>query len=290
MAKQKSTTTAAGQAPTSDRPPKATKTAKASKTAKTTSSKKATAKVTMAAAAGGKMVPIVMEGDSWERLPNFGAKALPIVGGTGSDLERALTAQGFEVENLAYWGDRLAEIVSKKDYLTALVDTGRKHFLLGGGGNDLLSEGRLAKYIRLYTPGMAAADYLKPLFWSDLARVLSDYDIAINDVAKTPGLDDVHIYVHGYDYARPMKLGWLGQPFEQMGIDDFHSDLQNAIVKIMIDAFNDGLQALDAKYARVHWVDFRNMVGNRWHDELHPRREAFTDLAAKMAATIRSHA
>lgn len=270
-----------------EKPAKPKKTTGASKPKK--SGVESMTTMTATVAADGKKPAIVMEGDSWERLPNFGAKALPIVGGVGFDLERALTAEGIVVENLAYWGDHIAEIVTKKDYLAALLGTGYKHLLLGGGGNDLLSEGRLARYIRLYTPGMAASDYLKPLFWSDLARILSDYDIAVNDVLKTPGLGHVHIYVHGYDYARPMKLGWLGQPFELMGIDDFHAALQTAIVKLMIDAFNDGLKALDKKYAQVHWVDFRGMVGDRWHDELHPRKEAFVDLAAKMAAAIRAN-
>jgi hypothetical protein len=231
-------------------------------------------------------VRIVVEGDSWERLPNFGPKSLPIVGGTGYDLSRALTDLGFAVENLAYWGDELADIVRIKDYMAALRQTKAKAFLLGGGGNDLLSGGRMANWVHLYTPGLSAAEHVKLDFHDALSRVMANYWIAMNDVVDAPELKDVHVFVHGYDYARPMKLGWIGEPLARMGIDEFHEDLQTGIVKVMIDEFNRRLEKLASHYDRVHYVDFRNRVGDRWHDELHPRKEAFADLGADLAAAI----
>ena len=39
------------------------------------------------------MAKIVVEGDSWERLPDWGMKSLPVVGGTNFDLSRALEAR-----------------------------------------------------------------------------------------------------------------------------------------------------------------------------------------------------
>lgn len=222
---------------------------------------------------------IIIEGDSWERLPNFGAKGLPTVGGTSYDLSRALADLGYPIENLAYWGDTLAAISVAKDYLRALTDTKAKYLLLGGGGNDLLGGGRLQSYLRVYQDGLAAADYLKPNFELDFADVIARYRLILNEIYEKPHLSDVTVIVHGYDYARPMKLCWIGGPMEQQGINDDHPDLQIAIVKVIIDRFNAELKALKKTWKKVVYVDFRGKVGDRWHDELHPEKEAFADLA-----------
>jgi hypothetical protein len=259
---------------------------KSKKSSATAKSKKVSTAAAKAKASDLSGLKIVVEGDSWERLPNFGPKSLPIVGGSGYDLSRALTDIGLEVENLAYWGDELADIVRIKDYMAALRQTGAKAFLLGGGGNDLLSGGRMSNWVHLYTPGLAIADYLKQDFYDALSRVMANYWIALNDVVDAPDLEDVHVFVHGYDYARPMKLGWIGEPLARMGIDEYHEDIQTGIVAIMIDEFNRRLAKLASHYDRVHYVDFRNRVGDRWHDELHPRKEAFVDLGADLAAAI----
>lgn len=232
-------------------------------------------------------IEIIMEGDSWERLPDFGPKALPIVGGSSWDLARGLGDFGFRVHNLAYWGDRIADIVSCKDYVAGLRQTGARALVLGGGGNDLLADGRLATYLRLYDRDLAVEDYLKPQFKIDLDKVMLDYEIALYDIAGDPDIAGTPVFVHGYDYARPMELGWLGKPMTLMGIDPLKDTLRAGIVKVMIDRFNNRLKRLEAQWDNLHYVDFRSMVGDRWHDELHPEKAAFEDLAGYMAKKIR---
>ncbi|MEJ1157963.1 hypothetical protein [Prosthecomicrobium sp. N25] len=229
---------------------------------------------------------IVIEGDSWERLPNFGAKSLPIVGGTGYDLGRGLEDLGYPVENIAYWGDTIAEIWRIKDYRRALRDTGAKHFLLGGGGNDLLGEGRLQTFLRLYEKGRKTEDYFKPGFYKALDDVMDTYKLILHDVYDRPEFRDVTVIVHGYDYAKPMKLGWIGEPMAMQGIDEYHPKLQDALVKYMIDHFNERLADLRRYWPKLVHVDFRGMVKGRWHDELHPRKEAFVDLALHLSQSI----
>jgi hypothetical protein len=229
---------------------------------------------------------ILIEGDSWERLPNFGAKALPIVGGSGYDLGRALADLKFEIENLAYWGDTIADIQRAKDYRAGLRGTGAKYLLLGGGGNDLLGNGRLQTFLRLYDPARKPEDYLKPAFYDALDDVMNCYKLILHDIYDRAEFRHVVVIVHGYDYAQPMELGWIGEPMATQGIDRYHPKLQAAIVKIMIDAFNDRLADLPRIWPSVVYVNFRGMVKGRWHDELHPRKEAFVDLAKHLAELI----
>jgi hypothetical protein len=233
-----------------------------------------------------KPVVMVMEGDSWERLPEWGPKGLPIVGGTNFDLSRALQARGHTIHNLAYWGDTIADIARAGDYLMALRNTRAPFLLLGGGGNDILGGGRLKTYLRLFAPERRPRDYILDTFYTDLRRVILHYVAILDRIAADAAIRNTKVIVHGYDYARPMRLGWIGEPLEFVGIGWDRPDLQNGIIKILIDALNTELAALAAKRNRVIYVDFRNKVGNRWHDELHPRKEAFEELAAILEKAI----
>ena len=72
---------------------------------------------------------------------------------------------------------------------------------------------------------------------------------------------------------------------EFVGLDGFPK-LENGIVKILIDSFNRELEGLATRHPNVLRVDFRGKVGNRWHDELHPSREAFAELGAMVERAI----
>jgi hypothetical protein len=229
-------------------------------------------------------IKVVVEGDSWERLPSIGLKSLPIVGGSNYDLGRGLEDLGYDVTNLAQWGDTIQNIVDTKEYLPALKSTEAPFLLVGGGGNDLLGGGRLQTFLHDYSPGATAKGLIKPQFYVELDKVISNYKIVLHDVFQDSKTRNVRIIVHGYDYARPMRLGWLGNPMAAMGINDIdHADLQDGIVKLLIDAFNMQLKGLEAAHDNIVYVDFRNMVGDRWHDELHPEKAAFADLSKYMA-------
>jgi hypothetical protein len=222
---------------------------------------------------------LVVEGDSWEHLPDFGLKALPIVGGSNYDLSRALVARGHTIHNIAYWGDTIAAIASARDYLNALKHTKAKLLLLGGGGNDLLGDGKLKTYLRLYSPERQPKDYVLDSFYQELRSVILHYESILQSIAANSALKNVKVVVHGYDYARPMKLGWLGEPLAFVGIDEYKAELQQDIVKVLMDAFNEELKAFAGRHDAVIYVDFRGVVGDRWHDELHPSKAAFGDLA-----------
>ncbi len=198
-------------------------------------------------------------------------------------MERALADRGYEVINLAYWGDTIREISERLEFVEALKNTKAKILLLGGGGNDLLQYGRLQQFLKIFDEHRPVKDYLKPEFTIELARVMSSYEICLSAL-KANKLSKVMVVVHGYDYAQPMSLGWLGEPLETMGIDD--AGLQKSIIKHMMDLFNNALKAMARNHANVVYVNLRNTVKNRWHDELHPSKEAFADIAKKIEQTI----
>lgn len=231
-------------------------------------------------AKAAKILSFVVEGDSWEHLPDFGLKALPIVGGPNYDLSRALAARGHTIHNIAYWGDTIAAIAGARDYLNALKHTKAKLLLLGGGGNDLLGGSKLKTYLRLYSPERQPKDYLLDSFYQELRNVILHYEAILESIAADSALKNVKIVVHGYDYARPMKLGWLGEPMAFVGIDEYKAELQIDIVKVLMDAFNEELKAFARRHKAVTYIDFRGVVGDRWHDELHPSKAAFAELAA----------
>lgn len=241
-----------------------------------------------ASARATKKLKIVIEGDSWERLPNWGPKGLPVVGGTNYDLCRALDDRGHKVENLAYWGDTIKAIATANDYMEALRKTKWPLLLLGGGGNDLLANGKLKTYLRLYVPesGYGPRDYILNNFYQDLRSIILNYERILDRIAADPVTARTRVIVHGYDYAKPMDLGWLGEPLDFAGFTYWHAELRNGIVKVLIDEFNRELAALATRHKNVIHVDFRSRVGDRWHDELHPTKPAFMDLARFLEAEV----
>jgi hypothetical protein len=82
-------------------------------------------------------IKIVAEGDSWFRLPEIpGIFLLPRMfpKATASQLQRR---PGFNVKNIAHWGDTLNQMYQRKEYLNAIDSFQPQYFLLSAGGNDL---------------------------------------------------------------------------------------------------------------------------------------------------------
>ena len=66
-------------------------------------------------------------------------------------------------------------------------------------------------------------------------------------------------------------------------------ELCRAIVRLMVDLFNDRLAALETRHANMRYVDLRNTVrDDEWYDqELHPTAVAAERLANKFAPALR---
>jgi hypothetical protein len=242
-------------------------------------------------------VNVAMEGDSWFRLPQLPAP-LPIVGGTNYDVERGLLALGYRTWNNAHWGDTIEDMVAYANldsgYLRVLTDWTPHVFMIGGGGNDLLGSraggmGRLVEFLNPHRSGeaMTPSQYLNSSVYNPaVSRVIGFYRFIVEDVLSRPRLRRIKILVHGYDYVRPWGLAWIEQPFRFRGVPD---DLRDAVIRLAIDRFNRELSAFADEYeGQVFYVNLRNTVGERWHDELHPTKAGFDAVCAKFHARIQS--
>jgi hypothetical protein len=220
------------------------------------------------------------EGDSWFNLPDFPI-GLPIVGGSDTDLVRELKKRGHRIDSIAHFGDTLTDIAAAEDYITALKETSYDVFLLCGSGNDLLGGGDLWRYMRIYSPDRKPKAYLKPSFYSKIRLMEHLYGQIIEEALDHSKNRKLKIISHGYDYAIPQRRGyWIGRPMKRQGINKKQG---SDIVEVMIDQLHSMMRRVRRRYSgHFDYVDFRGTVGKRWHDELHPRKRAFRDLAKKM--------
>lgn len=226
---------------------------------------------------------IVAEGDSWFNLPD-------ISGLVPRTLVDFLSLQA-PINNIAHWGDTLQDIVGVGEYLTYLPGGHDRYLLFSAGGNDLLGGGRLAEFLRQRVSGdnnpAHARNYIRQGFTANLEAIKAQF-VRLFTKAHTVS-PATKILVHGYDYCQPKPLGQiLWAPLAYRGFDPIEQKaLCKAILKAMLDDFNDALAGLAAATANVVYVNLRGTVKqNEWWDELHPREVAAKKLAAKFQAKI----
>ena len=228
---------------------------------------------------------IVAEGDSWFRLPPF------LYPKTCVDF---LEDAGRPITNMAHWGDTLEEMLVLGEFWSP-IDNGADLLLFSAGGNDILGNGALATYLNLFDVGHTkpadAPYYVKQAFYDNLDIVVSNIETGLIKpmAGRRAGKK---IIMHGYDYVIPRPHGpWLGSAMEFNGLDPtFNAALCQAIVKVMINAYNSRLKALASKYGNVFiYLDLRGTVGKKeWFDELHPKEVVAKKIATKFAKAIDS--
>jgi lysophospholipase L1-like esterase len=232
-----------------------------------------------------RKTPVVAEGDSWFRLPHS------IMPPTLIDVLQE--RHGYPIDNMAHWGDTLADMILAGQFWPPLISGQADTFLFSGGGNDVLGgEGGIARFLNLFDVGHTkpsdAAYYIKPEFYQNLKLIVQNYESLIQRVhVRAP---DVIMLGHGYDYVIPLVSGpWIGNGMMFVGLDPtFRPGLCQAIVRIIIDAFNSALAALATTYSNYRYVDLRGAIGkNEWRDELHPTAAGAAKTAARFDAALR---
>jgi lysophospholipase L1-like esterase len=180
-------------------------------------------------------------------------------------------------------GDLLSDMARQDELSAAILAEKPDILLLSGGGNDLLGDGRLVRYLAPHAAGMSPADYVKPEFDALVATIL---DIYADLIRKALAAGASRIVCHSYDYAIPNNGPWLGRPMLKLGITD--QPTQRAILKVLIDRFHAGLVAMAAGFhGKVIVADCRGLVAdNEWYDELHPTNVGY----GKVARVIRAAA
>ncbi|CDZ68157.1 Hypothetical protein NGAL_HAMBI2605_64410 [Neorhizobium galegae bv. orientalis] len=218
-----------------------------------------------------KGLRVLDEGDSWHQYPF---------------LLDEIVDQLFDrwaIYSLSGAGDLLSDM-AKQDELTAAIVAERPDVvILSGGGNDLLGDGRLSRYLLQHEGGMEPADHVGPEFDAMLRRTIVIYHDLI-DKALAAGAG--RIVCHSYDYAIPNGGPWLGRPMAKLGIADPRT--QRAIVRILIDRFHAALTSMAAGFGgAVVVADCRGAVRDtEWYDELHPTNPGFKRVATIIRANV----
>ena len=93
-----------------------------------------------------RKTPIVAEGDSWFRLPPL------IMPPTLIDVLQQ--TKGYPIDNMAHWGDTLADMILAGQFWPPLISGQSDTFLFSAGVNDVLGGGDgIARFLNLFDVG-----------------------------------------------------------------------------------------------------------------------------------------
>lgn len=222
-------------------------------------------------------VKIVAEGDSWFQYPLI----------LKDTIDQLIDRDHFQyaIYGLSGAGDLLSNIVKEDEISEAIENENPDVFLISGGGNDMVGDGRMATLVHKFTANRKPETYPNDKFDLFLNELETLYrGLFTRLLANKPHLK---ILCHGYDNAIPQEGNWLGKPLEKQGIND--KVLQRQIVAVMIGRFNNRLKEVAGEFAgSVYHVDCQKVVGtkSKWHDELHPKNDGYFKVAKKFDEII----
>lgn len=220
---------------------------------------------------------IVSEGDSWFQYPFLLRDVIDHL------------SERHAVFSLGQAGDTLEKIVAEKDkdIFPALAEHQPHFFLISGGGNDMVGNGRLAQLVPVYQHGLSAEAYAHtPAFDRFITGLTGTYRRLFEEIhARHPRL---HILLHGYDAPIPRETNdfWLGEPLRAQGILD--PELQRSVMIAIMDRYNAELAQLAAGIAYVHHVNCRGcIVPEHWYDAMHPTDDGYARVSRLFDARLR---
>jgi len=234
---------------------------------------------------------VLAEGDSWFDYP------VPFFG--GGLVPRLEDRLGVPILNLAKAGDEtrfMLGVEQRQLIARHLTDgcpdgTPWELMLFSGGGNDIVAQ-PLALWLRDFDPAAAPAKLLnQSRFSAALALVRAAYEdlIEIRDQVSP----QTHLAFHAYDFPIPdgrriCHLGpWLKPAFDLRG---FPADMvaSTQIVREMLLQLAAMLKALQSR-PRVTFINVQGTlapVTASWHNEMHPSRSGFNQIADKFQVVI----
>lgn len=236
-------------------------------------------------------IRMLSEGDSWHMYPVV-----------NDDIVWHLSfAPKIAVYSTDGAGDTLQWIWQQRNdnhrgFLKALSKVKPTHFLLDGGGNDILGARKMADgtqigglyfHLNAYAAGKTAEQLIKPSLNQELDALASLTRQIVLAALNFPSVKKV--ILHGYAYPFPKNDIWLGKPMARKGITN--AALQRQICIVLMDRWHERLKALAQSLAagsRVAYVDVRAAVPNKadWYDEIHAGSKGFKQVAELIKKVI----
>jgi len=244
---------------------------------------------------------LVAEGDSWFDY-------------LWDDILTLLESEhGYEVEDVAHYGDRIEEMAySDRQLLNftrtidKLIENGQvpKAILLSGGGNDLAGDEfhMLLDHHQSSNPGlneMVVKGVLEQRIRNAYIAILS----SVTEVCERRLHRKIPILIHGYAHAVPDGRGywiggwlmpgpWLKPGFDMKGFEVMPENI--SMVRKLIDRFNEMLIDLTKlpKFSHVTHVDLRKTLKNDktwktwWENEIHPTEKGFKKVTKAIADVL----
>ena len=185
---------------------------------------------------------------------------------------------------------------SPRRYMQPMKSAMYDYFILSASGNDVAGV-PFANMLKTKASGNGSTngrDYIKPDIKDHyLGNIYRGYTRITQEVwiwssGRTECL------IHGYDIPAPRVQGpFFGRFLSEMGFDvRGDAELIESIMSYLIGELYSTLESVRDLNAdrRIRVVDLRGIVDGRWHDELHPDRDAAKDVADKFMGVINSRA
>ncbi|MCH7497888.1 MAG: trypsin-like peptidase domain-containing protein [Candidatus Marinimicrobia bacterium] len=243
---------------------------------------------------------LVAEGDSWF---DYSIGGFDII-------DYLKWHHGYRIKNISQAGDTLDNMAWGTEYdrnwnpkpppLDETLEAVRKYrpsiVLLSGGGNDIAGP----EFLSLLNHKQSGQQQpLRQPFTDFVLKTyfLKAYEKIIDSIWKIDR--KIEIITHGYGYGLPNGLGairilghafvgpWLRPALSAKGY--FLKQERRAIVREVMDGFNEMLAALAAGDNRIHYIDLRGEIKeSEWENELHLSNSGYRRMARKFDAKIRS--
>lgn len=224
------------------------------------------------------VVRIMSEGDSWFQHPH--PKVLDII----DQLDNH-----YAVYDIAAAGDTVRNMFFEAGFLKVMRDENPRFFLLSGGGNDILGSNFRGFLNDKDGYSVASTDpgrFLKNTFLRELDSIGKIYRTVFGRLKDS----QIQMIVHGYDYVVPWESkdkGWVGRYLLEKGVQN--PDDRKAVIRFIMDHFNEMMATISSEYPNVHYLDLRNTVReDQWFDEIHPTSDGFQDIALKYHELIQN--
>lgn len=228
----------------------------------------------------GRLPVVIAEGDSWFNLPPI-VRPLAIA-------DRMRRNGIFDVRNIAHWGDTLAEMVEKKQYLRALGEVNAKWLILSAGGNDMQDALSRQQFLLPYDANRSLEQSISANGVTVLSNISTGYVTVLSEVRR--GYPEVAILCYAYDYPKPTAVHkeYIGKHLTSLR---YPKNTWSALLKIVLDQLAAAVMKSVAQFPGVVFLDCFNIAQPYpWFDDMHPDTDGFKALAkafeTRMAGSI----